>query len=148
MCNFGVTDNEESLARIMTDRYVDDNGNEHIEMLWEELVPAEGDEVEWDEENDPYMLKAEAKFRKALKRQREKEAEEQAKNAHAERKLSFSRNELDRYTAHWSQGLAKKSLDWINQASQTLWDCTHGEISVESMTVLRDFTLKKYSAFH
>jgi len=62
LCNFGATDNNESLARIMTDRYYDDEGNMRIEMSWQELVPEEGDEgSEWDEKNDPYMLEAEAK---------------------------------------------------------------------------------------
>jgi hypothetical protein len=75
LCNFGVTDNNESLARSMTDRYIDEEGNERIEQLWEELVPEEGDEVEWNEKDDPYMLKAEARHRKAVKRQREEEAE-------------------------------------------------------------------------
>jgi hypothetical protein len=68
--NFGIADSNESLARIMTDRYIDEEGNEKIETLWEELVPEEGDEVEWNEKDNPYMLKAEAKLRKALKRQR------------------------------------------------------------------------------
>jgi len=73
--NFSVADNDESLAaRTMTDRYIDENGNEHIEMLRSELLPEEGDDgVEWDEKNDPYMFKAEARFREALKREREAE---------------------------------------------------------------------------
>jgi hypothetical protein len=46
-------------------------------MLWEELIPEEGDAgVEWDGKNDPYMFEADARFREALKRQREKEAEQ------------------------------------------------------------------------
>ncbi|MGB7902353.1 MAG: tyrosine-type recombinase/integrase [Halobacteriota archaeon] len=146
LCNFGLSDDDESLASIMTDRYVDGDGNERIEMLWEELVPEEGDEIDWEDPNDPYALKAEAKLREALKRQREEEAGEQAKATHPERSLGFTRTELNEYVTHRSQGLAKKSLDWINRASEALWDCTQGEISVESMTALRDFALKNYSS--
>ena len=146
LCNFGFADNRESLARIMTDRYIDEDGNERIEMLDEELLPEDGDEVDWGEENDPYMLKAEAKLRKAVKRQRDEEAEEQAKAAHPEGSIGFTRTELKEDVTHRSQGLAKKSLDWINRASEALWDCTQGGISAESMTALRDFALKKYSS--
>jgi integrase len=130
----------------MTDRYIDEEGNERIEMLGEELVPEAANKIDWEDPNDPYALKAEAKLREALKRQREEEAEEQAKATQAERNLGFTRTELDDYIAHRSKGLATKSLDWINRASKALWDCTHGEISVESMTELRDFALKKHSA--
>ena len=129
----------------MTDRYIDEDGNERIEMLWEELAPEEGD-VEWNEKDDPYMLEAEARLRKALTRQREKEAEEPAINAQAQHNLSFTRIELNEYIAFRSQGLAKKSLDWINRAATALWDCTQGEISHASMTALRTFTLGKYSS--
>jgi hypothetical protein len=58
LCNFCVTDNNESLARSMTDRYIDEEGNERIEQLWEELVPEEGDEVEWNEKDVTRYYKA------------------------------------------------------------------------------------------
>ncbi|MGA7469408.1 MAG: hypothetical protein WBW25_01050, partial [Halobacteriota archaeon] len=92
----------------MTDRYIDEEGNEKIEMLWEELAPEEGDEVEWNEKDDPYMLKAEAKLREALKRQREEE-EEQAIDAQAQRNLTFTKDELDRFVGIRVKGLAEKS---------------------------------------
>jgi len=60
--------------------------------------------------------------------------------------LSFTKDELDRYVAHRKQGLADKSLDWINRASRALWDCTKGEISHTSMIELRTFVLEKYSS--
>jgi hypothetical protein len=61
----------------MTNRYIDEDGNKSIEMLWEELIPEEGDAgVERVAKNAPYMLEADARFREALKRQREKEAEQ------------------------------------------------------------------------
>jgi hypothetical protein len=128
LCNFGVSNNCEPLARTMTDRYIDEEGNERTEMLWEELVPETANEIDWEDPNDPYALKAEAELRKALKLQREEESEEQAKAAQAERNLGFTRTELDDYIAYRSQGLAPKSLDWINRALKALWDCTHGEI--------------------
>ena len=145
MCNFNVADIDESLARTMTDRYIDEEGNERIDMLLEELVPEAANEIDWEDPNDPYALKAEAKLRKAVKRQREEEIEEQAKAAQAERNLGFTRTELDDYIAYRSQGLAPKSLDWINRASKALWDCTHGEISEKTMTGLRTFVLEKYA---
>ena len=147
LCNFCITDKNESLARIMTDRYVDEEGSEQIEMLWEELIPEEGDEaVEWDEKNDPYMLKAEARLRKAVKRQREEEAEEQAAAAQAERNLSFTKDELDQYVTFRTKGIAEKSRDWIERASQVLWENTKGEISHQSVTELRTVTLEKYDS--
>jgi hypothetical protein len=46
LCNFGALDNDKSLARSVTDRYIDEEGNEQIEILLEELIPEEGDEGE------------------------------------------------------------------------------------------------------
>ena len=143
--NFSVADNDESLARTMTDRYIDENGNEHIEMLWSELLPEEGDDgVEWDEKNDPYMFKAEARFREALKRERE--AEQQAKDAKAQHKLSFTKDELDQYVANRTKGIAPKSRDWIFRSSETLWAITQGEISQKTVNALRDSVLDKYES--
>ncbi len=145
LCNFGVADNDESLARIMTDRYIDEEGNEKIEMLWEELAPEEGDEVEWNEKDDPYMLKAEAKLREALKRQREEE-EEQAIDAQAQRNLTFTKDELDRFVGIRVKGLAEKSQDWIFRSSEALWAITQGEISPDTVIALRDSVLEKYES--
>ena len=146
LCNFGVAETDESLARIMTDRYIDEEGNERIEMLDEELLPEDGDEVDWGEENDPYMLKAEAKLRKAVKRQRDQEAEEQAKDEQAERNLSFTKDELDQYVTFRTKGIAKKSRDWIFRSSEALWTITQGEISHKTVNALRDSVLEKYES--
>jgi len=146
LCNFGVAETDESLARIMTDRYIDEEDNERIEQLWEELVPEEGDEVEWNEKDDPYMLKAEARLRKAVKRQREEEAEEQAKDEQAERNLSFTKDELDQYVTFRTKGIAPKSRDWIFRSSKALWAITRGEISYETVNALRDSVLEKYES--
>jgi len=146
LCNFSVTDINESLARIMTDRYIDEEDNERIEQLWEELVPEEGDEVEWNEKDDPYMLKEEARLRKAAKRQRAEEAEEQTKDEQAERNLSFSKDELDQYVAFRTKGIAPKSRDWIFRSAKALWTTTRGEISYETVNALRDSVLEKYDS--
>jgi integrase len=150
LCNFGVAGTDESLARIMTDRYIDEEGNERIEMLDEELLPEDGDEVDWGEENDPYMLKAEAKLRKAVKRQRDEEAEEQAKDEQAERNLnlnlSFTKDELDQYVTFRTKGIAQKSRDWIFRSSEALWTITQGEISHKTVNALRDSVLEKYES--
>jgi len=60
--------------------------------------------------------------------------------------LSFSKSELDGYVVWKKERLAPKSKDWINRASQVLWDCTHGDVSEETMTRLRTFILNKYSS--
>ena len=144
LCNFDAVD-EDSLAISTTDRYIDENGNEHIEMLWSELLPEEGDDgVEWDEKNDPYMFKVESRFREALKQ--EKEAEEQAKDAQAQHKLSFTKDELDQYVANRTKGIAPKSRDWIFRSSETLWANTQGEISHKTVNALRDSVLDKYES--
>jgi integrase len=59
-------------------------------------------------------------------------------------RLSFTRPDLDQYIAYRSDGLAPKSRDWINRASQALWECTKGEISHQTMITLREFALEKY----
>ena len=48
-------------------------------------------------------------------------------------RLSFTKDELDQYVAHRKEGLAEKSLDWVNRASHALWNCTKGEISHTSI---------------
>ena len=65
---------------------------------------------------------------------------------HKRPELSFSKSELDRYVAFRQERLARKSKDWINRASQALWDCTHGEVSEETMTRLRRLVLDRYSS--
>ncbi|MGZ4880853.1 MAG: hypothetical protein ACXV5H_05465 [Halobacteriota archaeon] len=60
--------------------------------------------------------------------------------------LSFTREELARYTAHRIKGLASKSQDWIRRADEALWAVTQGAVSEESMTALRDYTLTTYTS--
>ncbi len=48
----------------------------------------------------------------------------------APRTLYFTRAELDAYVAFRSEGMAKKSKDWINRSSEALWESTRGEISL------------------
>jgi predicted transcriptional regulator YdeE len=146
LCNFGVTDNNESLARSMTDRYTDEEGNERIEMLWEELVPEEANEIDWEDPNDPYALKAEAKFREAVKRQREEAANEQANAEQIKGNLSFTKEELDAYVTFRTKGIASKSRDWIFRSAKALWAITRGEISYETVNALRDSVLEKYQS--
>jgi hypothetical protein len=60
--------------------------------------------------------------------------------------FSFTLNTLDQYVAYRNEGLAKKSKDWINRASQALWDSTQAEISHQTMTSFRTYVLSKYSS--
>jgi hypothetical protein len=60
--------------------------------------------------------------------------------------LYFTRAELDAYVAYRSEGMAKKSKDWINRSSETLWESTKGEISHHTVTGLRTFVLEKYQS--
>jgi hypothetical protein len=67
-------------------------------------------------------------------------------DAEAPLTFSFMLDELDAYVIYRSEGLAKKSQDWVKRASQALWESTGGEISQTSMAALRTFTLDKYSS--
>jgi hypothetical protein len=60
--------------------------------------------------------------------------------------FSFTRDALDQYVVYRNEGLAKKSKDWINRASQAMWDSTQGEISHQTMTSFRTYVLSKYSS--
>jgi hypothetical protein len=130
----------------MTDRYIDEEGNEHIQMLWEELIPEEVSDIDWDDPNDPYLLKAEARFRKALKQQQEEEEQERVKAEQASRRLSFTKHRLDEYVTFRIRGIAQKTKDWIFRSAEMLWDITHGEISYETVNTLRDSVLEKYDS--
>jgi integrase len=145
LCNFGIADNNESLARIMTDRYVDDEGNEQIEMLWQELVPEEGDEsVEWD---DTSLSETDSKQREARKREAIQRANTpQDRKADEPLALGFTRDELDHFTAQRKDGLAEKSHYWIEKSSEALWACTEGVISHKTVENLREKTLQKYTS--
>ncbi len=60
--------------------------------------------------------------------------------------LNFTRGELDAYVAYRSEGMAKKSKDWIIRSSEALWQSTKGEISHQTVTGLRTFVLDKYQS--
>jgi integrase len=60
--------------------------------------------------------------------------------------LNFTREELGAYVAYRSEGMAKKSKDWIIRSSETLWQSTKGEISHQTVTGLRTFVLEKYQS--
>jgi integrase len=60
--------------------------------------------------------------------------------------FGFMLDELNAYVTYRSEGLAKKSQDWVKRAAQALWESTRGEISQTSMAALRTFTLDKYSS--
>jgi hypothetical protein len=144
LCNSETAYGEKSAEGNMTDRWYDEDGNMHIDMPFSEVAPEDGGVVEWNEKDDPYMFKAEARFREALKRQREEE--EHAKAAQAERNLSFTKDELDQYVANRTKGIAPKSRDWIFRSSETLWAITQGKISHKTVNALRDNVLDKYES--
>ena len=60
--------------------------------------------------------------------------------------LSFSQYELDRYVMFRKSGLAEKSRYWINRSSKSLWDCTKGELSHQTVETLRERTLEEYKS--
>lgn len=60
--------------------------------------------------------------------------------------LHFSDSDLNNFVAHRKIGLAAKSLDWIDRASQALWESTKGEISHRTVKALRESVLKKYAS--
>jgi integrase len=68
------------------------------------------------------------------------------RDARAPLTLYFTRAELDAYIAYRSEGMAKKSQDWINRSSETLRESTKGEISHQTVTGLRTFVLEKYQS--
>jgi hypothetical protein len=56
----------------------------------------------------------------------------------------FEKSELQSFTDARKMGLTRKSEDWIDRASRTFWDFTHGTVSKSCMDELRTFTLNKY----
>jgi hypothetical protein len=68
------------------------------------------------------------------------------RDGHAPLTLYFTMAELDAYVAYRSEGMAKKSKDWITRSSETLWESTKGEISHQTVTGLRTFVLDKYQS--
>jgi integrase len=60
--------------------------------------------------------------------------------------LNFTQEELDAYVAYRSEGMAKKSKDWIGRSAEALWNSTKGEISHQTVTGLRTLVLEKYQS--
>jgi hypothetical protein len=60
--------------------------------------------------------------------------------------LSFSHADLNDFVSHRKAGLAKKSVDWIDRASNLLWESTAGELSSRTLTALREHVLAKYKS--
>ncbi len=60
--------------------------------------------------------------------------------------LNFTKAELESYITYRSEGLTKKSKDWITRSSDAVWESTRGEISHQTMTRLRTFVLEKYTS--
>ncbi len=63
-----------------------------------------------------------------------------------ELQLSFSKSDLNGFTAHRKERLAKKSQDWIERASIELWKSTKGEVSPHSLKEFRQNVLNKYES--
>jgi integrase len=74
------------------------------------------------------------------------ESESPSGHPSAQAPLHFYKSELEHYIAQRKAGLAKKSLDWLDRAYTAFWQSTRGQISGESMTALRAFTLQKYKS--
>lgn len=60
--------------------------------------------------------------------------------------LRFSKSDLNEFVSHRKIGLAKKSLYWIDSASNLLWESTKGEVSSRTLTALRQMVLEKYNS--
>ncbi|MDD1710652.1 MAG: hypothetical protein LUQ37_07090, partial [Methanoregulaceae archaeon] len=60
--------------------------------------------------------------------------------------LPYSIDELHSFTESRKDGLSKKSLNWIEKSSDTIWEVTKGTISQQSMEQIRRYVLQKYSS--
>ena len=60
--------------------------------------------------------------------------------------LTFARTELESYTTARTQNIAKKSVYWIEKASDILWENTCGVISQTTMKKLHNSILSNYSS--
>jgi integrase len=74
------------------------------------------------------------------------EAESRASPTSGEFILHFSQSELNNFVAGRRIGLAKKSVDWIDRASNLLWESTKGEVSSRTLRALRERVLAKYKS--
>ena len=60
--------------------------------------------------------------------------------------LHFFASDLESFTEHRKEGLAPKSLYWVERSSKTLWESTNGEISQRTMVSLRESVLDNYKS--
>jgi hypothetical protein len=61
-------------------------------------------------------------------------------------KLSFEKDDLELYVEQRKEGLAPKSLYWVERSSKALWKSTNGEISQRTMMSLRETILNNYKS--
>jgi hypothetical protein len=64
----------------------------------------------------------------------------------SEIQLPYSIDELHSFTESRKEGLSKRSLNWIEKSSDTIWTVTKGTISQNSMEEIRRYVLQKYSS--
>jgi len=60
--------------------------------------------------------------------------------------LSYSKEELDAYTQKRLSGVADKTKNWIETASQTFWEQTQGKINYDSINKLYNYTLERWNS--
>ena len=63
-------------------------------------------------------------------------------------RLTFSRNQLASYKKWRIAGLDRKSVNWMNKATELVWNSTHGVISKETMDSVRYIALTKYKCVY
>ncbi len=62
--------------------------------------------------------------------------------------LTFSRDQLDSYKKWRIAGLDRKSVNWMNKATELVWNSTHGVISKETVDSVRYIALTKYKSVY
>ncbi|MGZ5563407.1 MAG: hypothetical protein ACXW1R_05715 [Halobacteriota archaeon] len=62
--------------------------------------------------------------------------------------LTFSRDQLVSYKKWRIVGLDRKSVNWMNKATEIIWNCTHGVVSKRTMDAVRDVALTKYTCVY
>lgn len=60
--------------------------------------------------------------------------------------LNYNKDELDAYTEKRLSGVADKTRNWIETASQTFWEQTQGVINLETINRLYNYTLEKWNS--
>jgi len=62
--------------------------------------------------------------------------------------LTFSRDQLASYKKWRITGLDRKSVNWMNKATEIVWDCTRGIVSKETMDSVRYIALTRYKSVY